>query len=391
MKILLIHNFFQQFGGEDVVTLAEKKMLEEHSEQVFLYSRHNEEIKQYGSRQKLAAAVDTLYSRKTSRDIRSIVDRFGPDVAYIQNVYPLISPSVYHTLHSLAVPTFQYVHDFRFLCPNGWFFTDGEICERCKLGNCLHAALHKCYRNSYPLSALYGASVGINRAAHVMKKLTGLICMTEFSRQKFLEAGVPGEKLFIKPNFIDASTIAAHPGKGNYVLFIGRLSPEKGLWTLVRAFECLPKVPLYIAGIGPLAGALRDYLHRKQLHHINLVGFKAGREKVEMLQNCLFTVLPSEWYENFPTTVLESFAAGKPVVASNLGSLPFIVEHEKSGLLFAPGDPADLRGKVAHLFANRVQVERMGKFSRNLTETRYSTDESYRIFIRIVSHAGRVS
>lgn len=385
MRILLIHNFYQQFGGEDVVALAERKILEAHNEDVFFYSRHNDEIRQFGPAKKFKAAASTVYSRETVRDIASVVERFHPEVAYVQNVYPLISPAVYHALRSLGVPVVQYAHDFRFLCPNGWFFTHGTICERCKGGNYLHAVVNRCYRESYVLSSVYAASVGISRATGVMHKLAGIICMTEFYRRKFLEVGMPEEKLFIKPNFVDTSGIKARPGKGDYVLFMGRLSLEKGLWTLVRAFEGLRDVPLRIAGTGPMHGVLQEYIEEKRLDHISLVGFKAGREKVEMLRNSIFTVVPSECYENFPTTALESYAAGKPVIGSNLGGMPFIIENEKSGLVFRPGDIIDLREKITHLISESGQVESMGKYARSLAETRYSAEESYRTLIGIFS------
>ena len=188
MRILLVHDFYQQYGGEDAVALAERRLLEQHAEDVLLYSRDNAEIRDYSLPGKLAFSLGTLYSHRTHREIVALARLRRPDVAYVHNVFPLISPSLYHALHGLKVPIVQVVHEFRLLCPNSWFYTEGRICERCKHGNYLHAVRHRCYRDSYILSALYSASIGINRFAGGMDKIDAFICLTEFSKLKLLDS-----------------------------------------------------------------------------------------------------------------------------------------------------------------------------------------------------------
>lgn len=204
-----------------------------------------------------------------------------------------------------------------------------------------------------------------------------------------MEVGVPEEKLFVKPHFIDASQIQPRFGQGNYVLYLGRLSAEKGLWTLVRAVAGMRDVELKIAGSGPLENDLRTYIQEKELRHIQFLGFKEGPEKRELLLNSSFLVVPSEWYETFGLVVLEGYSAGKPVIGSNLGGLPFVIENGKSGLLFQAGYREDLREKISYLLDRPDEIETMGRYARKLVDTKYHPEESFRmlksIFSRVIS------
>jgi glycosyltransferase involved in cell wall biosynthesis len=377
VNVLLIHNLYQQYGGEDAVVPAERKLLEEHGNEVTSYTRHNDEIKRYTFLQKLTFPSNTVYSVRTTKELTEIVEKSGTDAAYIHNVFPLISPSVYHTLHSLKVPSLQVVHGFRLFCPNTYFHTNGHICERCKRGNYLNAVRYRCYRDSYTLSALYAASIGLNRLAGMLRKTSAFICLTEFARLKLLEAGLPEDKLFIKPHFIDAARVTPCPGGGNYVVYLGRLSSEKGLWTLLRAFEALKDPLLKILGTGPLEAALKGYVRERGITNIEFVGFKTGPEKWELLKGSLLAVVPSECYETFGMVVLEAYAAGKPVVASDIGGLSYIVRNGKSGMLFQPGSVADLTEKVRYLIERPAEIEAMGRYGRQLVETEYGPDRAY--------------
>lgn len=386
MKVLLVHSAYQQFGGEDSVVRAETELLEKHGDEVCQYTRHNDEIKQFSLAQKAAFLPQTIYSRKTSGEIGDVVRRFKPDVAFIHNVYPLISPSAYHKLHAMGIPTVQVLHNFRLHCPNGLFYTQGQICEACKGGNYLNAVRKRCYKDSYAFSGLYALTLGLNRLGGVMKKISGFICLTEFFKLKMQEAGIPDSKLFVRPNFVYAPALPQGEIPGNdYVLFMGRLSPEKGCWTLIRAFEQLPRVPLKILGTGPLEQELRDYIRDKGIRNIELLGFKSGAEKWDILRNSLSLVLPSEWYENFPVTALEAFMACKPVVAARLGGLPYIVEEGKSGLLFEAGNVGELAQKIQSLVDRPAEAARMGECGRRLTETKYGPEQGYRNLMKIFS------
>jgi len=377
MRVLLVHSAYQQFGGEDSVVRAETELLKKHGDEVHLYSRHNDEIKQFGLLDKALFFPQSLYSWKTSGELEDVVRRVKPDVAFIHNVYPLVSPAAYHKLHQLGVPTVQVLHNFRPFCPNGFFYTQGQICEACKGGNYLNAVSKRCYKNSRMLSGLYAVTLGLNRLGGMVDKVSGFICLTEFFRIKMREAGVPDSKLFVRPNFVDAPQLTDQKTGNSYVLFMGRLSPEKGCRTLVHAFEKLPQVTLKILGTGPMEQELRDYIRAKGMQNVELLGFKSGAEKLEILRNALCLVLPSEWYENFPVTVLEAFMASKPVIASRMGGLPYIVEEGKSGLLFEAGKSEELAQRIQQLVDHPENAARMGACGRQLSETKYGPQQAY--------------
>ena len=386
MKVLLVHSAYQQFGGEDSVVRAETELLKSHGDEVHLYGRHNDEIKQFNVVQKALFFPQSIYSWKTSGELADTVKQFKPDVAFIHNVYPLISPSAYHTLHAMGVPTVQVLHNFRPFCPNGFYYTQGQICEACRDGNYLNAVRKRCYKDSYTFSGLYALTLGLNRLEGMVDKISGFICLTEFFRIKMREAGVPEKKLFVRPNFVDAPAIPTDQKTADsYALFVGRLSPEKGCWTLIRAFEQLPQVQLKIVGTGPLEQEFRDYIRDKGVRNIELLGFKSGTEKWEILRNSFCLVLPSEWYENFPVTALEGFMACKPVVASRMGGLPYIVEEGKSGLLFESGKPAELAARIQYLVDHPEEAARMGQCGRRLTETKYGPAQGYSNLMEIFS------
>jgi glycosyltransferase involved in cell wall biosynthesis len=385
MKVLLVHGAYQQFGGEDSVVRAEKELLERHGDEVLLYSRHNDEIKQFSVVQKVNFFPQTVYSPKTTREIGDAVRSFRPDVAFVHNVYPLISPSAYHELHSLGVPAVQVLHNFRPFCPNGLFYTQGKVCEDCKGGNYLNAVRKRCYKDSYLLSGLYALTLGANRLAGMVNKITGFICLTEFFKIKMLEAGVPENKLFVRPNFVYAPSLSPAASDGKYAIYMGRLSPEKGCWTLIRAFEQLPHIPLKILGTGPLEQELQDYVRQKGIGNIQFLGFKSGEEKWQLLRNSLCLVVPSEWYENFPVTVLEAFMAAKPVIASRMGGLPYIVEDGQCGLLFEAGKVNELIQKIQYLVDDPASATRMGACGRRLSETKYGPEQGYSNLMAIFS------
>jgi glycosyltransferase involved in cell wall biosynthesis len=386
MRVLIIHGAYQQFGGEDSVVRAEWELLARHGDEVLVYSRHNDEIRNFSALQKAAFFPQTIYSSRTSAEIADVVHSFKPDVAFVHNIYPLISPSVYHKLYSLRVPAVQVLHNFRPFCPNGFFYTQGQICEACKRGNYLNAVRKRCYKDSYVLSGLYGAALGANRLAGMVKKIAGFICLTDFFRIKMREFGVPDSKLFVRPNFVYAPPLT--PGAsvaGNYALYLGRLSPEKGCMTLIRAFEQLPHLPLKIIGSGPQEQELRGYVRHREIGNIEFLGFKSGDDKWQLLRNALCLVLPSEWYENFPVTVLEAFMASKPVVASRMGGLPYIVEDGRSGLLFEAGRVNELAQKIQKLAHDPAAATRMGAYGRRLSETKYGPEQGYKNLMNIFS------
>ncbi|HQI56236.1 MAG TPA: glycosyltransferase family 4 protein [Syntrophorhabdaceae bacterium] len=379
MNILLAHNFYKYFAGEDSIALREKGLLEENKEQVYFYTKDNKETDSYNLNKKINFFAQTIFSSSTKKELKTIIKDFKPDIAYTHNIFPLISPSIFHTLHAESIPCVQNVQDYRWLCPNGVFYINDSICEKCKNGAFWNAIRHKCFRDSFLLSGLYATTIGTNRLSGVFKKIDAFVCTTEFNKQKLMEAGIEEKRLFIKPNYLDITNIEPSVGTGNHIIFLGRLSQEKGLWTLIKAFEKIKDLQLKIVGTGPLEHPLRKYIKENSINNISIEGFKEGDEKNNLIKNALFMVFPSEWYEHFPIVLLEAFAFGKPVIASDIGNMPLIVENEKSGLHFKAGDIDDLIEKIRILSQNNSEITRMGEFARKKIETYYTPEINYKI------------
>ena len=370
MRVLCVHNQFRQYAGSDIVAATDEKILADHAE-VTSYTRHSGELEGASPLQRVRAGISTLYSERTTREISEIVSRFQPDIAYVHNVFPLISPSVYHVLHKSGIPAVHILHDFRLWCPNSRFYVNGQICEACKTGSYWHAVPKRCVKQNVAYSALYAASLYVNRSQGLLQNMGGYICLTEFAKNLLLQSQVPEHKIHVCPNHIDTSRFTPQYGNGQYALYVGGLYIDKGVMTIVRAFAKLPHIPLKVVGSGDAEPELRDYIAMHRLTNIELVGYKDGSEKLEYLRNSMFTIVASHCYENFPIVVLEAFASGKPVVASAIGALPYIVQDHETGLLFKPQTPDDLAEKVGWLYSHPDQMQAMGRAARAVVERNY--------------------
>jgi glycosyltransferase involved in cell wall biosynthesis len=392
MKVLVVHNYYQQPGGERVSEEAQVALLRERGHKVILYTRDNAEIKHYRAWEKAAFFPRTVFSRRTFQEIRDLVTAEQPDVAHVHNVFPLISPSVYRALKDAAVPIVQTVYNFRFLCPNGFFYTQGQICERCKYGNTLHAVRFRCYRQSYVLSALYALVIALHRRWGTFALIDHFTAPAEFTAHKLVEGGLaPRKKITVLGYFLpDPLPVpGSFKHRKPYVAYLGRLSEEKGLWTLLDAVAGFSELRLKVLGEGPLADSMRRYVKEHHLTNVEMVGFVSGEAKWDVLREALAVVVPSEWYENSPFVALESLAAGTPVVTSDLGSLPDVVDGGKSGLLFRPGDSQDLRQKLTWLVAHPEETLALGHYGRQVAETQYSAEAHYRRLMTICAGVKR--
>ena len=378
MRILSVHNQFQQHAGPDIVAAADDRILARHDD-VISYPRDSNEIASAGVLKKGALALDTIYSRRTVREIAELVKRAQPDIAYVHNVYPLISPSLFHVLHRLRVPTVQIIHDYRLWCPNSRFYINDQPCVRCQQGNYWPAVHNRCVQKNVLYSALYAGSLYANRKMKVTQKIDGFICLTEFSRKVLLESRVPEDKIYICPNHIDVSSFTPRYGVSGYVLFVGGLYRDKGVMTIAKAFAKLPDIRLKFVGAGPEEQELRNYIQQNGLSNIELLGHKSGAEKLECFRNSMFTIVASQLNETFGLVVLEAYASGKPVVASRAGSLPYLVEPGQTGLLFNPQDADDLAASVRWLAERPEEIDRMGRKARALAEREYDSRLRYEL------------
>jgi glycosyltransferase involved in cell wall biosynthesis len=376
MRILTVHNKFQLYAGADIVAAADDEILGQHDE-VTSYTRHSSEIASAGPLEKGRYALSTIYSRRTVRDITELVERVRPDIAYVHNVFPLISPSLYHALHKLRVPSVHIIHDYRLWCPNSRFYVNDQRCLRCQHGNYWPAIENRCVQGSAAYSALYAGSLFVNRQMDFTKKIGGFICLTQFTKDLLMQSDVPENKLHVCPNHIDTSKFTPQYSGGRYVLYIGGLYRDKGVMTIAKAFAQLPHIPIKMVGAGPEEQELRDYIREHRIANMEILGYKSGDEKAELLRNSMFTIVASQLNEPFGLVVVEAYASGKPVIASTVGSLPYIVEPEQTGLMFRSQDANELAAKVSWLYDRPEEIERMGRRARAVVEQKYDARLRY--------------
>lgn len=378
MRVLIAHNAYQHRGGEDSVVAAELALLRSRGHEVRLYERHNDELSGLSSG---SAAAQALWSRRTTGDLGQLLQGWRPDVLHVHNTFPLISPALYWAAHGAAVPVVQTLHNFRLQCPQAMFLRQGQVCEDCLGTLPWRAVTRSCYRGSPAQSAVLASMLVTHRALGTWRhKVTRYIALNEFCRAKFIQGGLPAERIRVKPNFVDFP--APEPaGARSSFLFVGRLAAEKGVSVLAQAARQLPGVQVRVAGEGPEGALLQGLPGVECLGRLDVTQVREAMTAARAL------VLPSVWYENFPMTLVESMACGLPVIASRIGALADLIEDGKTGLLFAPGDAADLAAKLAWADAHPAEMAEMGRQARRVYEARYTADRNYELLMDIYADA----
>ncbi|MBA3583885.1 MAG: glycosyltransferase family 4 protein [Gemmatimonadetes bacterium] len=386
MKVLLVHNFYQQPGGEDQVFEAEGALLEQHGDQVIRYTVHNDQISRMNQAEILAT---TLWNRGTLRDVGDLLRKEGPQVVHVHNTFPLISPSVYSAAAAAGVRVVHTLHNYRLLCPMAEFFRDGKVCEDCLGRVPWPGIVHACYRGSRVASGTVATMLTVHRLLGTwQRKVSVYIALTDFARKKFIEGGLPADRLVVKPNFVEPDP-GAGEGRGGYALFVGRLAASKGVETMLEAWERVwtrAGTPLWIVGDGPLRDRVQASAGR--LEGVRWLGRRSREEVLEFMRDAVLLIFPSEWYEGLPVVILEAYATGLPVVASDLGSMATIVENGRTGIHFQPGNAADLAEKVAAILSQPAAVAVMRKEARLEFEARYTANRNYDQLMRIYSGPG---
>ena len=383
--ILVVHNFYQQPGGEDGVFEDETRLLESRGHKVIRFTAHNDAVK---GRSQLKLARDTIWNNQTYRELNEIVRRERPAVAHFHNTFPLVSPAAYYAVRRAGAAVVQTLHNFRLLCPGATFFRDNRICE-----DCLHkpvpipAVLHSCYRDNRPATAILSTMLVTHRAMGTWnRQVDAYIALTEFSRQKFIDGGLPANRIIVKPNFV-VEDPGIGDGSGGYAIFVGRLVPEKGIDTLLAAWEKLSAagctVKLKIVGDGPLAENVRQAVARCPL--IEWLGRKPAGEVLNLIGSAACLIFPSTWYETFGRVAVEAFAKGTPVIASRLGAMAELIDPGRTGLLFEPGNAADLATHVTCLTLNTPGWLRDS--SRAEFVLKYTADINYEMLLEVYDKA----
>lgn len=364
MRILAVHNAYRQYGGEDSVFSAEVDLLRSAGHQVDVLHESNDAIT--GIAAQAATALFAAYNPAGRRKMAEAVWRSRPDIVHVHNFFPRLSPSIFDACSEAGVPIVWTLHNYRVACANGLLFRDGAPCEDCLGGMPLRAVTRRCYRGSAGGSAAVAAMIGWHRLAGTWRnKVTRFIALSEFARGKFIKAGLPPERIIVKPNFAPDPGRPSDQARSGFI-YVGRLSVEKGVRTLVEAWREID-APLTLIGDGPELPALRATAPA----NVTVVGQRSREEVYDALSRTSAMVLPSECYENCPMTVLEAMALGTPVIASRIGALAEYVEDGITGFHFAAGDAEDLARVVRRTSSGYVLGE-AGTAARLAYEARFS-------------------
>jgi glycosyltransferase involved in cell wall biosynthesis len=393
MKIIYLNNYHYIRGGSERVLFEEMRMLREGGHEVGIYARSHDknEASEYAEffpppldTERLPLKFTTLrtvkeliYSNAARKGLREVIKRFRPDVAHAHNIYGRLSLSVLDELKAAGVPVVMTLHDLKLLCPSYLMLNKGSICERCKKQKFYHAVLTRCHKRSYAASLIYALESWINYAFGKYKSVSMFIAPSRFLRDKCIAYGVDRARIIFIPNFINDLSVP-QTAVGDYLLYMGRLSREKGVATLIRACSRLSGfISLKIVGDGPMRQVLEREVHDAGLP-ISFTGYLKDNALEDALSRARAMVLPSEWYENAPMSILEAFAYGKPVIGSNIGGIAEIIDDGINGYLFEAGNTRDLAEKINLLFSKgKNDISQMGMLARKTVEEKFSAETHY--------------
>ncbi len=404
VNILLVNKFFYLRGGSERVFLEEADLLKRNRHQVAFFSMFDKrnlscpqskyfidhidyETPVKNIKPKILQSLKMLYSFEAKEKIEELLNDYQIDIAHLHNIHHQISPSILDVFVKYKVPTVMTLHDYKLVCPSYSMLTDGKPCEKCKNGKYFWCFLKKCTKDSYAKSLLNVVEMYLHhKILHIYDKIDVFISPSIFLKKKLKEVGFKKEIVHL-PNFINAKDyLPKYSFNEKIICYFGRLSEEKGLFTLLEAVKGID-IKLKIVGDGPIKENLKFKVKSEKLDNVDFLGYKSGRELENEIKRSMTVVLPSECYENNPRIVLEAFVLGKPVIGSKIGGIPELVQDGKTGLTFEPRNISDLRNKIEYLVNSPDKISKMGKNARKFVEKNFNPEKHYQELMRIYQMA----
>jgi glycosyltransferase involved in cell wall biosynthesis len=383
MKILYAHNDYTSASGEEASAEALAMLLTDHGHSVFWFRRSSNEIA--GSlRGSIKGLCTGLWNPFAARQLSARLDEIRPDLAQVQNLYPLLSPSIFGPLKDRGIPVVMRCPNYRLFCPNGLHLARGNVCERCLgAGREFWCLLRRCEGSLFKSLGYALRNVCARISGSIVRHVDMFMVQTEFQRRKFMDAGIPPSRIGIVPALMPREGYVESSPPGDLISFVGRVSPEKGIEDFLEAARLMPDRPFAVAGSDDHMPGIREKLPA----NVHWLGFLASRDLRTLYLQSRIIVVPSRWYESFPNVVVQAMVYGRPVVAADLGALPYIVQDRETGLLFRAADPLDLAEKLSILYPNDELCHRLGAAGRKRALDQYSPQRVYSALMAVYAQA----
>ncbi len=403
MKVLLVNKFLYNKGGDAICTLNTGELLLSNGHKVIYWGMDHPSNPDYPHKEFFVSHVDLnkpgsigrrinittniLYSFEARDKIERLVRLEKPDIVHLNNIVHQISPSILQVFRKYRIPVVMTLHDYKMVCASYLMINHGNICEACKNGKYHKCFLKKCVKNSRVKSFVNMVEMYLHhRILHIYDSIDVFISPSLFLKKKLEDMGF-NRKIIHLPNFVeDNGATLPHKTRANTVLYFGRLSSEKGIKTLIKAVRGMD-IELRILGVGPFENTLKRYVKTERICNVFFIGYKTGNELTTEIRNALVVVVPSEWYENNPRTVLEAFSLGTPVIGARIGGIPELIKNGQNGLTFEVANSVDLREKLQYVLGNPDRIVDMGKNARRFVEEKFNPEKHYNDLIKIYEMA----
>jgi len=406
MNILMANWSWYPTGGDWTYIKSIKKIYEENGHKIIPFSQidskneknnfekffvskidYKEVVKNKSFKNTLDVINKSIYSVEAKNKLQILIDNVQIDIAQLNNINNTLTPSIIDVLKNNNIPIVWRVIDYKLICPNTTLISQDKICEDCKSHKYYNCTIKKCKKDSYGASILATIESYLYSFTNHYKYIDLYMFQNKFSMDKFKEFGFKMRNSIVMKNPIEISSDASERNL-DYILFFGRIEKIKGIYTLLNAMRLLSEIKLIVVGDGAELENCKKFTKIHKLNNVSFIGLQWGEQLDKLISDCSFVVVPSEWYEVSPYSILQSFAFGKPVIGSKLAGIAELV-HDKNGLLFEHGNTQDLVGKIKELFYDKEKIKYLGRNAYNYLQIEHSPrkyySDSIEIFTKIIN------